>query len=236
MPKPKGSRTWLVATLVGVVALLGGFVFASGGVGPALSKVGLAPAPAPSPSIPTVAAPTAEKTAAPEPTASASPPSAEPSASASTSASAAATTTAAPTLTAAPGPATPRAPTTSTRPSEPAAPKPASPTPEPTPTPAEESESPSSGSSGAAFDAGAAKTALTAAAANASSCKTADGPTGAGRVSITFAPSGRPTSVAVTGDVAGSSVGSCVAKLFRQTRVPAFSGDPVTVAKGFTVE
>jgi hypothetical protein len=140
------------------------------------------------------------------------------------------------TAAAAPTPAAPRGPTTSTRPSEPSTPKPTAPAPEAEATAEAEAESPSSDSAGAAFDAGAAKTVLTAAAANASSCKQADGPTGSGRVSITFAPSGRPTSVAVTGDVAGSSVGSCVAKLFRQTRVPAFSGEPVTVAKGFTVE
>jgi hypothetical protein len=62
------------------------------------------------------------------------------------------------------------------------------------------------------------------------------GPTGNGRVSITFAPSGRPTSVAVTGDLAGTTVGSCIARLFRTVRVPSFSGDPVTVAKGFAVQ
>jgi predicted Zn finger-like uncharacterized protein len=232
MPKPKGSRTWLVATLVGVTALLGGFVFASGGVAPALVKVGLRPAPAPS--IPAVPIPSAEKAPAPD-TSSTGSPSPEPSASASTSASAvaAAPTAAAP---AAPTPTTPRVTSTSSRPSEPVTPKPATPAPESEPAAEPEAESPSSGSSAAAFDASAAKTVLTAAAGNASSCKQADGPTGSGRVSITFAPSGRPTSVAVTGDVAGSAVGSCVAKLFRQTRVPAFSGDPVTVAKGFTVE
>jgi hypothetical protein len=89
---------------------------------------------------------------------------------------------------------------------------------------------------GAAFDAQAAKTALGAAAGNASSCKEAGGPTGTGRVSITFAASGRPTSVAVTGDLAGTTVGSCVARLFRGARVPAFSGEPVTVSKTFSVQ
>jgi hypothetical protein len=55
-------------------------------------------------------------------------------------------------------------------------------------------------------------------------------------VSVTFAPSGRPTSVAVTGDLAGTTVGSCVARLFRSVHVPAFAGDPVTVAKSFAIE
>jgi hypothetical protein len=59
---------------------------------------------------------------------------------------------------------------------------------------------------------------------------------GNGKVSMTFAPSGRPTSVAVTGDLAGTSVGSCVARLFRAVKVPAFSGDPVSVSKAFSVK
>lgn len=234
MPRSKGSRTWLIATLVGIAALLGGFVFASGGVGPALSKVGLGAPPAPSPSIAAAPAPTTEKAPAAEATGTASA-SAEPSASVATSASAAPTANApvTPATSTAPSPAAPRAPAAS-RPYEPPSPKADSPEPEAAPTAAEaETESPSAG---APFDTGAAKNVLTTAAANASSCKQADGPTGNGRVSITFAPSGRPTSVAVTGDVAGSSVGSCVAKLFRQTRVPAFSGEPVTVAKSFSIE
>jgi hypothetical protein len=59
---------------------------------------------------------------------------------------------------------------------------------------------------------------------------------GGGKVSITFAPSGKPTSVAVTGDLAGTTVGSCVARLFRAARVPPFKGDPVSVSKAFTVK
>jgi predicted Zn finger-like uncharacterized protein len=86
------------------------------------------------------------------------------------------------------------------------------------------------------FDTAAAKEALTSTAGNAASCKEMGGPTGNGKVSITFAPSGRPTSVAVTGDLAGTTVGSCVARLFRSVKVPAFSGDPVTVAKSFSIE
>lgn len=86
------------------------------------------------------------------------------------------------------------------------------------------------------FDTAAAKEALTAASGNAASCKEMGGPTGNGRVSITFAPSGRPTSVAVTGDLAGTTVGSCVARLFRGVHVPAFAGDSVTVAKSFSIE
>jgi predicted Zn finger-like uncharacterized protein len=87
-----------------------------------------------------------------------------------------------------------------------------------------------------AFDRAAAVEALTAAAANAGSCKQADGPTGEGQATVTFAPSGRVTSASVSGALAGSRVGGCVAKLFRSARVPPFAGDSVTVSKRFTVE
>jgi hypothetical protein len=40
----------------------------------------------------------------------------------------------------------------------------------------------------------------------------------------------------VTGDLAGTTVGSCVARLFRAARVPPFKGDPVSVSKAFTVK
>jgi hypothetical protein len=86
------------------------------------------------------------------------------------------------------------------------------------------------------FDKAAAIAALSAAAANAGSCKTPDGPTGGGKVAITFMPSGRATNTQVSGDLAGTAVGGCVARLFRSAKVPAFSGDAVTVSKSFTVQ
>ena len=89
---------------------------------------------------------------------------------------------------------------------------------------------------GAAFDKNAAVAALGAAAASAASCKTADGPTGSGKVSVTFAPSGRATATSVAGELAGTEVGGCVARLFRAAKVPPFSGDPVTVSKSFSVQ
>lgn len=97
------------------------------------------------------------------------------------------------------------------------------------PAPAAESDKPP-------FDMSAAKAALETAASSAPSCKSADGPTGKGKVQVTFSPSGRATSATVIeGAFGGTSVGGCIAKLFRAARVPAFSGDPVTVAKSFTV-
>jgi predicted Zn finger-like uncharacterized protein len=89
---------------------------------------------------------------------------------------------------------------------------------------------------GADFDRSAAIAALGAAAANAVSCKKPDGPTGGGKVSVTFAPSGRATNSTVTGAFAGTDVGGCVARIFRSARVPAFAGDAVTVSKSFSIE
>lgn len=87
-----------------------------------------------------------------------------------------------------------------------------------------------------AFDKGAAVSALTSAASAASACKRPGGPTGAGRVTVTFAPSGRATTANVTGGAyGGTPVGGCVANVFRRARVPAFGGSPVTVAKSFNI-
>ncbi|HOU91915.1 MAG TPA: zinc-ribbon domain-containing protein [Polyangiaceae bacterium] len=86
------------------------------------------------------------------------------------------------------------------------------------------------------FDKGAASAALTSAASAATSCKRPDGPTGSGRVMVTFAPSGRVTTANVTGGAfGGTSVGSCIASVFRSARVPPFEGAPVTVSKSFNI-
>jgi hypothetical protein len=54
---------------------------------------------------------------------------------------------------------------------------------------------------------------------------------------VTFATSGRVTSANVTGgSFAGTSVGGCVAGVFRKARIPAFTGNPVTVSKSFSVK
>lgn len=99
-----------------------------------------------------------------------------------------------------------------------------------------ETPKPSSGGGGKAFDVGAAKSALAAAAGQVSSCKSGDGPTGAGKVQVTFAPSGRVTNARViSGPFGGTTVGGCVARTFRGAKVPAFDGDPVTVAKSFNI-
>lgn len=94
---------------------------------------------------------------------------------------------------------------------------------------------PSAGGGGT-FDKNAAVAALTQASGAAAACKRPDGPTGTGRVTVTFAPSGRATNAVVSGgSFAGTSVGGCVASVFRRARVPAFTGDAVTVSKSFTI-
>lgn len=104
------------------------------------------------------------------------------------------------------------------------------------PAPKDEAAPAAGGSDLPPFDKAAAAAALGAAAANASSCRQPGGVVGGGRVTVTFAPSGRATNTQVTGELAGTTVGGCVARLFRQVKVPPFSGDPITVGKSFTVE
>lgn len=86
------------------------------------------------------------------------------------------------------------------------------------------------------FDRGAAAAALGAAAGSAASCRSPDGPTGSGRVTVTFAPSGRATNAIVGGAFSGTSVGGCIARIFRGARVPKFSGGPVTVGKTVRIQ
>lgn len=77
----------------------------------------------------------------------------------------------------------------------------------------------------------AAATLATAASTAASQCAAEDGPHGTGRVQITYVNSGRATNAIVSGDFAGSALGGCIARVFRGTKVPAFSGDSVHVTK-----
>jgi hypothetical protein len=70
----------------------------------------------------------------------------------------------------------------------------------------------------------------------ASGCRSPSDPTGSATVVVTFAPSGRVTRAAVTGEpFAGTTTGGCIASRFRSARVPEFSGDYVTVKKTVTI-
>jgi hypothetical protein len=86
------------------------------------------------------------------------------------------------------------------------------------------------------FNRDAARAALDSAAGAASGCKQKGGPTGRGRVTVTFAPSGRATQASVGPPFAGTPVGSCAANAFRGASVPPFSGGPVTVSKSFFIK
>jgi hypothetical protein len=87
---------------------------------------------------------------------------------------------------------------------------------------------------GAPFDRGAAAASL--GAVNVQACKKPDGPTGSGRIEVTFNPDGSAASAnIIEGPFPGTPVGGCIAGKFRGARVPAFSGAPVHVKKSFTV-
>ncbi len=235
--RKRGAPLWLVAVL-GIAAAAGGayFLMQRTGIGrsaPATAETTAAAPAAPSAAPPeppaSLAAPEAPLAApeaphaapeAPSASASAAPPSAESVAQAITAAGSKPAPVAPAANIASPTPATPTQPN---KPAEPAKPDDAPPAPPPA-------------ADGAPFDKSAAVSALGAAAANAASCKKPDGPTGSGKVSVTFAPSGRATMTNVGGAFAGTDVGGCVARLFRAAKVPAFSGDPVTVSKSFTIE
>lgn len=86
------------------------------------------------------------------------------------------------------------------------------------------------------FSTSAAATALREATALASACRKTGDPTGITKVVVTFAPSGRVTRAAITGaPFAGTQTGGCIASRFRTARVPAFSGEHVTVSKTVSI-
>jgi hypothetical protein len=100
--------------------------------------------------------------------------------------------------------------------------------------PGAEKELPPPGERGP-FSRGAATSALARAASRALACKSADGPSGSGRATITFAPDGPATNVSVSPPFAGTSVGACVATAYRSAQVPPFTGSPVTVPHTFRI-
>jgi hypothetical protein len=86
------------------------------------------------------------------------------------------------------------------------------------------------------FDTEEATSALDGAAERASSCRQAEDPSGVAVVTITFAPSGRVTTATIAGPpFVGTATGSCIASKMRTARVPAFTGQFVTVRKTVTI-
>ncbi|MFP6683424.1 MAG: hypothetical protein VB934_01875, partial [Polyangiaceae bacterium] len=86
------------------------------------------------------------------------------------------------------------------------------------------------------FNRDAARSALSRAAGAASGCARSGGPTGRGRASVTFSPSGGVGGVSVSAPFAGTSVGSCISGAFRSARVPPFTGSSVTFPKSFYIK
>jgi hypothetical protein len=85
------------------------------------------------------------------------------------------------------------------------------------------------------FNADAARAALASAVSQAGACRKPGDPSGVAAVTITFSPSGRVTSATIAGPpFAGTPTGGCIASTLRRARVPAFTGEMVTVRK--TVE
>jgi len=107
----------------------------------------------------------------------------------------------------------------------------------PPPAPAtHEAPAPAAGGGSGDFDRAAVLSTLSAAATAVQSCKKPDGPTGQGRIAVTFANNGQATTANLEGPpFAGTPVGGCVAARFRGTHVPAFGGAPVTVHKTFNI-
>lgn len=86
------------------------------------------------------------------------------------------------------------------------------------------------------FSRDAAISALSVASVAAARCRATEGPFGSARVAVTFAPSGQATIAVIEGPpFAGTQVGSCVARAFREARVRPFSGGPVTVRKSVRI-
>jgi hypothetical protein len=88
---------------------------------------------------------------------------------------------------------------------------------------------------GPPFDRGAVAAAL--ATVDLSGCDSAGGPTGSGHVRVTFDPSGIVAATEVDQPpFMGTAVGACIASKYHATRVPVFSGHPVTVGKSFVLD
>lgn len=83
---------------------------------------------------------------------------------------------------------------------------------------------------GSTFNKQAAKTALDEAAAKASNCRPAGGPSGAGRVQVRYEPNGKVGAVTLlTPSFENTTTGDCVVMVFRRAAIPSFTGSPAVV-------
>ena len=67
-------------------------------------------------------------------------------------------------------------------------------------------------------------------------CKKKGGPTGKGKVVVTFSKSGKATEAKVSAPFTDTDVGKCAEDAFKNAEVPAFKGNDVTVAKSFVIK
>jgi hypothetical protein len=87
------------------------------------------------------------------------------------------------------------------------------------------------------FDANTANKALAAAALETAKCREKGGPTGKATIVVTFEPSGKVASAAVSdAPFAGTPSGACIAAAMKRATVPAFSGVPGTVTKVVSIQ
>jgi hypothetical protein len=86
------------------------------------------------------------------------------------------------------------------------------------------------------FDAKAARAAIDAAAARTKSCRQGGAPKGAAATTITFAPSGKVSTVAInTTRYAGTATGQCIATRLSEAQIPEFGGNPGILKKTIAV-
>jgi hypothetical protein len=86
------------------------------------------------------------------------------------------------------------------------------------------------------FDTKAARAALDAAAAKTKTCRAVNEPKGAIATTVTFAPSGRVSDVAInTTRYAGTKTGKCISQRLSEAQAPEFSGFPASLKKTIAV-
>jgi hypothetical protein len=98
---------------------------------------------------------------------------------------------------------------------------------------ASQTATPAPTSQGPAFDKRAAIVSLNSIAIQ--PCARSNGPTGPGRVTLTYLPSGYVSSASVDAPYAGTAVGGCIVSKYRKSVVPSFGGGPTTLTKPFTI-
>jgi hypothetical protein len=98
-------------------------------------------------------------------------------------------------------------------------------------TPAPAPQAPSSSGD---FDRAAASAALSRVASLVAMCHRPGGDSGPGKALVTFGPNGHVQSVSIQG-FNGGPVADCIANQFRSAKITPFTGDPVTVGKGFVI-